>query len=213
MSGPDLSVVVPARDASATIEAAVGSVLASADGLLEVIVVDDGSRDDGGSRAAALDPRVHVVTTAGEGPAAARNAGLAAAQGALVGFLDADDLWAAGRPDPRRAVLAGAPEAIALGLTQLTSAGSPTGDPFVLWSFGAALAARSTWRALSPFDERLTRGEDVEWFLRARDAGARIVTVDAVVQEYARRPGSLSSDPSAGLLAGLRATIERRGAA
>ena len=213
MSVPDLSVVIPARDAADTIEAAVGSVLASADRLLEVIVVDDGSRDDGASRAAALDPRVSVLRTEGRGAAAARNAGLATARGAHVGFLDADDLWVAGTPDPRRSALAGTPDAIAVGLTQLTSGGVAAGDPFVLWSFGAALAARATWNALGPFDERLTRGEDVEWFLRARDAGTAIVTVAAVVQHYERRAGTLSADASAGLLAGLRATIVRRGAA
>ena len=209
MSAPDLSVVIPARDAAPTIEAAVRSVLASADGLLEVIVVDDGSRDDGGTRAAALDPRVRVLARGGDGAAAARNAGLAAARGALVGFLDADDEWLGGRPDPRRAAPAGDPGAVALGLTQLASGG----EPFALRSFGAALAAPSTWRALGPFDERLKRGEDVEWFLRAQDAGTRVITVYAVVQRYHRRPGTLSADPSAGLLAGLHAAIERRGAA
>lgn len=213
MTAPDLTVVIPARDAALTIEAAVASVLASADGLLEVVIVDDGSRDDGAALAAALDPRVRVLRTPGRGPAAARNAGLDAARGALVAFLDADDRWVAGRPDPRRALLAGAPDAVVLGLTQLTRGGVPADEPFVLWSFGAALARRATWARRGPIDERLARGEDVEWFLRARDAGTQVLTADAVVLHYERREGSLSEDPSTGLLAGLRATIERRGAA
>jgi glycosyltransferase involved in cell wall biosynthesis len=91
---PSVSIVIPAYNASATVRASVDSVLAQAVEDLEVIVVDDGSKDDTTEVARAIDdPRVKVIEQRNAGPSAARNAGLAAARGRYVGFLDADDLW------------------------------------------------------------------------------------------------------------------------
>ena len=61
----------------------------------EVLVVDDGSTDDTSecARSFAGDPRLRVISQPNRGPSAARNAGLAAAQGFYVSMLDADDLW------------------------------------------------------------------------------------------------------------------------
>ena len=90
-----MSVVVPARDAAATIGACVAAVLAQrfpAD-RRELIVVDDGSRD--GTAAVARDAGARVVSETGRGPAAARNAGARAASGDLLLFTDADCV-----PDP-----------------------------------------------------------------------------------------------------------------
>lgn len=211
MSAPDLSVVVPARDAAATVEAAVRSVLDHADGLLEVLVVDDASTDGTAQVVAAIgDPRVRVLAGRGAGPAAARNDGVAAARGELVAFADADDLWTLSGPDPRRPVLAAAAgPTVARGLLQLEVGGRPVGEPAVVTSLSTVLVHAAVARA-HPLDESLPRGEDVEWFLRVADSGVDVVDVDAVVMRYVRRPGSQSADPRAGLLAGLAAAVRRR---
>lgn len=90
MSLPFVSVIVPAYNAAATLPACLAA-LATQDyprDRYEVIVVDDGSTDDTAAIAAAAGLR--VIRQANAGPAAARNAGAAAAQGELLLFTDAD---------------------------------------------------------------------------------------------------------------------------
>lgn len=92
---PRVSVLVPARDAADTIEAALESVLATPAVPLELLVVDDGSSD--GTRdvvggVASRDGRVHLLTSDGRGIAAALNQGLAACRGEYVARMDADDV-------------------------------------------------------------------------------------------------------------------------
>jgi glycosyltransferase involved in cell wall biosynthesis len=91
---PEVSVVIPAYNAAATLQETLASVLAQTFTDFEAIVVDDGSRDDTATRARACgDPRVRVLSIANGGVAAARNRGIDAARAELIAFLDADDLW------------------------------------------------------------------------------------------------------------------------
>ena len=92
--GLRFSIIIPCRDDEKHLEEAVASVL-SQQVELEVIVVDDGSdpaiRQPG-------DPRVRLIRLdAPVGPAGARNAGIRAASGDVIGFCDSDDVYAPGR--------------------------------------------------------------------------------------------------------------------
>ena len=78
----DLSVVIPLYEAGPWVRDAIASVLERADGLREIVVVDDGSTDDGPEIARSFGDPVRVLSQANAGPAAARNAGIAAATGA-----------------------------------------------------------------------------------------------------------------------------------
>lgn len=103
---PVISVVIPAFNSEAYLGDCLDSVLAqTGDFALDVIVVDDGSADDTAGLAFTR-PGVRVLRqTVNEGPSRARNAGLAAASGEWVAFLDADDLWPPGSLAARVAVL------------------------------------------------------------------------------------------------------------
>jgi glycosyltransferase involved in cell wall biosynthesis len=88
-------VVLPTRNRPRFLREALGSVLGQSLRPAEVVVVDDG---DGGAAEVVRSvegsgPRVRVLAGPGRGPAAARNLGVAAAQGDLIAFLDDDDLW------------------------------------------------------------------------------------------------------------------------
>ncbi len=90
-----VSVIVPVFDAAAHLEACVTSILAQTHTDLEVILVDDGSRDGSGElcdRLAERDERVRVIHQPNGGIGAAQNAGLDLASGAFVTFCDNDDL-------------------------------------------------------------------------------------------------------------------------
>ena len=95
--GARVSVVMPAYNAAETIEAAMRSVLDQHHADVELIVVDDCSRDDTWWRVqeiAATDPRVRALRQDRNfGVAAARNAGIDAATGRYIAFLDSDDRW------------------------------------------------------------------------------------------------------------------------
>jgi glycosyltransferase involved in cell wall biosynthesis len=95
--GADLvSVVIPTKDRRPILARTLATALMQRDVSLEVVVVDDGSSDDTPAWLAGLDdPRVRVVRhEAPRGVSVARNAGIDAARGEWIAFLDDDDLWA-----------------------------------------------------------------------------------------------------------------------
>lgn len=94
---PLLSVIVPVYRVEAYLDTCVSSILSQTYENLEVILVDDGSPDNSGhlcDRWAEKDSRVRVIHQKNAGGGAARNAGLDAAQGQLIAFVDSDDYLA-----------------------------------------------------------------------------------------------------------------------
>ena len=90
---PLVSVVVPAYNAERTLKASVDSILAQDFRDFEIIVVNDGSSDSTKAILAAYDSQIQVIDQNNRGAPAARNAGVSAASGKFVAFLDSDDLW------------------------------------------------------------------------------------------------------------------------
>lgn len=94
---PLVSVIIPAYNAQDFIGEAIRSVLEQNYPHIELIVVDDGSTDQTAQVARAFGEPVRVLEKANGGAAAARNYGISVAQGELIAFLDADDIWLPGK--------------------------------------------------------------------------------------------------------------------
>jgi glycosyltransferase involved in cell wall biosynthesis len=89
-----VSVVIPTYNNECTIAATVESALAQRfDTGFEVIVVNDGSTDDTPAVLKQFGDRIHLIEQENRGASAARNAGIAAAAGEYIAFLDGDDTW------------------------------------------------------------------------------------------------------------------------
>lgn len=89
---PVFSVIVPVFNRAHLLGRALGSVLTQSFADFEIVVVDDGSRDDPQSVVQAIgDSRIRFVRQENRGGGAARNTGIDRARGKYIAFLDSDD--------------------------------------------------------------------------------------------------------------------------
>ncbi len=94
LGNPKYSVIVPVYNAGTRLETCVGSVLGQSFKDFELLLIDDGSTDGSGGicdHYAAGDARVKAIHQANRGVSSARNAGIDAACGEIVLFVDSDD--------------------------------------------------------------------------------------------------------------------------
>jgi glycosyltransferase involved in cell wall biosynthesis len=94
---PVISTIIPVRNGKAFIQQCLDSVFQQGIEGLEVIVIDDGSTDFDYTSLSMAEPRIRVLRLEGQGVSAARNAGMKAARGRYIAFLDADDVWFPGK--------------------------------------------------------------------------------------------------------------------
>ena len=116
MTSPILSVVIPTWNRAHLVCQAVESALSQKDGEVEVIVVDDGSTDETASvLARSFGAHIQLLRLPRRcGAGAARNAGVARANGKLLAFLDSDDVWLSGKLTAELEVLKRFPQADAV---------------------------------------------------------------------------------------------------
>lgn len=91
---PQISVIVPVYNAEKTIKKCVDSIRKQHFSDIEILLVDDGSKDSSGTlcdRFAGEDARIRVLHKKNAGVSAARNAGMDMAQGTYIQFVDSDD--------------------------------------------------------------------------------------------------------------------------
>ena len=203
---PSLTVVIPAHDAEETLTDQLDALDAQGyDGTWEVVVVDNNSTDGTAALAHSYRDRLPLrVVHARErsSVAYARNAGIAAATGKLLVFLDADDVAAPGLLEAyavgseRFDVMGGHLDDFTLN-DEVTAAwryrmtGESLPRAFDRFSFfvGANFAVgKAVFEQLGTFDETLPYvGEDVDFSIRAQLAGHEIGWIPDAVVRYRHR--------------------------
>jgi glycosyltransferase involved in cell wall biosynthesis len=192
-----VTVVIPCFNYGRFVGEAVRSALGQNGGAPQVVVVDDGSTDPATVETLdALQPPVRLLRTANGGPAAARNAGAAAADTPHLLFLDADDRLPAGALDALRPPLeADGALGFTYGRTHFFGdlggeLGLPAYDPYRLLHrslvSATSLLRREAFDAVGGFDPEVPGYEDWDLYLGLLEHGWEGRRVDAVTLEYRR---------------------------
>jgi glycosyltransferase involved in cell wall biosynthesis len=209
-----ISVVIPAHNAAGTIERALRSVFCQEVAPLDIVVVDDCSDD---ATAAVVtrfaDMGVRLISLGHcHGAAAARNAGIRAAWGELVAFLDADDEWLPGKLAKQAALLAANPRALLVSCGSLLIApdGRNLGNVYAdlvpvtgpdAWrrllacnfiTTPSVLTYRETLLEVGGFDPALRVAEDQDMWLKLCMRGD-LAYVDEYLVLVHMQPNSLSA--------------------
>ena len=185
MTGPSVSVVIPAHNAEPFLTDAIDSVLGQTVAV-ELIVVNDGSTDETGRVIASYGDRLIQIAQEQRGLGAARNRGVTEARGKWVAFLDADDIWVPDKTERQLRVAAEHPDCDMLfghGI-EFTDPGTQwpaRTEPFPAYCASAMMTRRTIVDALAGFDESGTVGEFLDWYSRAKQMGARSWMIDPVV--------------------------------
>lgn len=215
---PLVSVVIPVFNGERFLREAVESVLAQKYSPLEIIMVDDGSTDGTADVARSLSETVRYLHQSNQGPAAARNRGIEHAQGSLIAFADADDLWPEDKLALQLPYLMRDPAAeIVMGRIQqvlLSETGAENfAEPAFSVNLGSAIIRKSVFERVGLFDETMRYSEDVDWFMRAREGRAAIVTIDAVTLLYRQHDQNMTRGKSTSelnVLKALKRSLDRR---
>lgn len=182
-----LSVIVPVFNGARFLAAALESVLAQLPPAAELIVIDDGSTDD--TAAVAGRYPLRYLYQPNQGPQVARNHGLALATGDVIAFCDADDCWAADKLAVQLPLLDAAD--VVIGWSQIIGGQSP---PFLLPSLNCAVMRRRVFDQIGRFDPALPYSDDLDWYMRAREAGVALRLHQAVVLLHRRHADNLTND-------------------
>ena len=215
---PLVSVIVPVFNGERFLREAVQSVLDQKYSPVEIVVIDDGSTDGTATVARGLSDTIRYLHQTNQGPAAARNRGIEHARGSLLAFADADDLWPANKLELQLPVLLRDPEIdIVLGRIQQVRMSETAVEEFAEPAFsvnlGSAIIRKSVFERVGMFDETMRYSEDVDWFMRAREAGAAIKTIDAVTLVYRQHEQNMTRGKSTSelnVLKALKRSLDRR---
>lgn len=219
-----ISVVVPVYNVAEDLPRCLDSLAAQRHADMQFVLVDDGSLDGSGAlcdRYAAKDPRFCVIHQPNGGVSRARNAGLRAATGRYIGFVDGDDdiepdMYAAMLkrltdeaadvamcgyfeylPDPQKAPLTPAPPMPATNSVHnaLLACMVRSGYFTAVWNKLFRRECLFENGELITFDPALAIGEDEVWLMRVLRNGARFAFDATPFYHWRSRPGSATRVP------------------
>ncbi len=209
---PLVSVIIPNYNHARFLGDAIRSVLAQTYRPVEIIVVDDGSTDNSGEVAAGFGDQIRYIYQTNAGLSAARNTGLRAAKGSLIGVLDADDMYEPNFLETLVAALQADPQADGVycgyrfvdeannPLPQIENRPLPSTDLYPALLDGnffvpeSVFLRRRVYDEVGFFDESLRACEDWDVWLRAARK-FRLIHAPHILTRHRVLAGSMSTDP------------------
>lgn len=210
---PRVSVVIPAYNAAWCLRRAIDSALAQTFDSREIVVIDDGSDDDTPAVLASYGTRIRALRQQNAGLSRARNAGITAARGRYVAFLDADDWWLPGKLERQVALLDADPGLVfcstaaelqdehgrVLNTWTCGNSRAPVleaifaQNAYVAGSGSAVMVRRDAIVETGGFDPDLPSLEDIDMWMRLAARGG-YACVPEVLTVVFRRAGSMSGN-------------------
>jgi len=221
-----VSAVIPCYNYGRFLGEAIESVLAQTRPAHEVIVVDDGSTDDTPEVVRRFGGRTRYVRTPNRGVCAARNTGIALAEGGLVAMLDADDRWLPQKLERQVLIIAGNPKIGLLhagsrvfdgetGETLCKPMPSPRMDIHALMnrcavSLPSTVVPRRVFNDVGGFNEALSYAADWEMWLRIATK-YEVVGCQETLVEYREHQASMSHGNALGHFRGCMTVLTKAG--
>lgn len=211
MTPPRVSVLMGVYNAERYLREAIDSLLGQSFEDFEVVAVDDGSTDGSADILASYaDPRLRTLQNSKNlGLPRTLNAALAAARGALIARLDADDIAEPHRLQRQVAEMASRPDLAVLGTwtTEIDESGEtvgafsyPASETLIRWGMArtnvvyhpTVMMRRETLEAVGGYDD-VEHAEDYDLFTRILIHGGRIDILPARLVRYRRSEGQISA--------------------
>jgi glycosyltransferase involved in cell wall biosynthesis len=211
-SKPCVSVVIPTYNYGHFISEAIDSALAQTYGNIEVIVVDDGSTDDTGSRLNAYGDRIRYIYQPNAGLSAARNTGIKNAKGDFIAFLDSDDAFHPQKLELQMDFFAAEPQLGLVGTEAFSELPLAWGKipnrklPLRIFNLSdivtrnrfvpsSVVVRKECFDAAGLFDLTLRSVEDREMWIRIAAAQFPLGKIILPLTWYRLSPGSMSKNP------------------
>ncbi len=208
-----ISIVMPVFNGERYISEAIHSISSASSSIREIIVIDDQSNDSTQSivqnMRSSMPELRYVRLHKNSGPGPARNRGIQLAKGAFVGFLDADDLYMPGALDTLLdPLLEDDTHDLSMGRIRAYRSADdsysnpsfkPAGEAIRCYQLSTVIVRRDAFQKFGVFDPRYLHCEDIDWFFRIQEQGARIFCVDEITSLHREHPNNLSGDSVNGM--------------
>lgn len=189
---PEVSVIIPSRNYGLFISESIESVLGQTYPPLEVIVVDDGSEDNTEEIVKRYSSDVKYIFLDKCGVGAARNAGIKNSSCEYIAHLDADDIWVNEKleiqleefdKDPLLEITGGMMQPFYdPGMDLINKRNIYCSDsPIPGFSASVILIKRDSFLRTGPYRENVNIGQDLDWFLRAREISLKEKMVEKLL--------------------------------
>lgn len=199
-----VSVILPVYNGADYIKEALQSIFSQGYPSIEVIVIDDGSTDDLHSSLKLYRDQIVFFRQENKGPASARNLGLEAAQGDIIAFADADDVWPKMKLKKQLEILKSDKELdVVVGRQKIEYLHNAREKEWnlsvdtrsvICQSMPVAMMRRRAFEKIGNFDEELLYCEDWDWHLRAREAGLKMIVHSDVANIHRRHRSNMTHD-------------------